>query len=149
MLQTSDRRPLIIAAAAGCSSELSVGDPKLAELRPAASCDALVDDLRTQTLAEMNRQIDENLARALAGQVDAFYVIGGRHSSNSVKLLAVCQEQCERSFLIETADEINADDLTGVNRVGVTAGASTPNWLIEQVVKKLRAIGSTEAATVS
>jgi 4-hydroxy-3-methylbut-2-enyl diphosphate reductase len=91
----------------------------------------------------------QDAARALAGQVDAFYVIGGRHSSNSVKLLAVCQEQCERSFLIETADEINADDLTGVNRVGVTAGASTPNWLIEQVVKKLRAIGQTEEATVT
>lgn len=84
----------------------------------------------------------QDAARALAGQVDAFYVIGGRHSSNSVKLLAVCQEQCERSFLIETADEINPRDLKGVNRVGVTAGASTPNWLIEQVVEKLRTIGN-------
>jgi (E)-4-hydroxy-3-methyl-but-2-enyl pyrophosphate reductase len=88
----------------------------------------------------------QDAARALSGQVDAFYVIGGRHSSNSVKLLAVCKEQCERSFLIETADEINADDLAGVGRVGVTAGASTPNWLIEQVVERLRAIGNTEAA---
>ena len=85
----------------------------------------------------------------MAGQVDAFYVIGGRHSSNSVKLLAVCQEQCQRSFLIETADEIKADDLVGVKRVGVTAGASTPNWLIEQVVEKLRAIDNTEAATIA
>jgi 4-hydroxy-3-methylbut-2-enyl diphosphate reductase len=91
----------------------------------------------------------QDAARALSGQVDAFYVIGGRHSSNSVKLLAVCKEQCEHSFLIETADEINADDLTGVNRVGVTAGASTPNWLIEQVVERLRAIGNTEAATIA
>jgi 4-hydroxy-3-methylbut-2-enyl diphosphate reductase len=91
----------------------------------------------------------QDAARALSGQVDAFYIIGGRHSSNSVKLLAVCKEQCERSFLIETADEINADDLAGVNRVGVTAGASTPNWLIEQVVERLRAIGNTEAATAA
>jgi 4-hydroxy-3-methylbut-2-enyl diphosphate reductase len=91
----------------------------------------------------------QDAARALAGQVDAFYVIGGRHSSNSVKLLAVCQEQCSRSFLIETADEINADDLEGINRVGVTAGASTPNWLIEQVVERLREIGKTEAVTAS
>ncbi|HKR01149.1 MAG TPA: 4-hydroxy-3-methylbut-2-enyl diphosphate reductase [Pyrinomonadaceae bacterium] len=83
----------------------------------------------------------QDAARALAGQVDAFYVIGGRHSSNSVKLLAVCKEQCEKSFLIETADEINPDDLAGMKRVGVTAGASTPNWLIEQVVEKLRALG--------
>jgi (E)-4-hydroxy-3-methyl-but-2-enyl pyrophosphate reductase len=87
----------------------------------------------------------QDAARALAGEVDAFYVIGGRHSSNSVKLLAVCQEQCARSFLIETADEINPDDLAGVNCVGVTAGASTPNWLIEQVVERLREIGDSEA----
>ena len=86
----------------------------------------------------------DDAARALAGQVEVFYVIGGRHSSNSVKLLAVCKEQCEKSFLIEMADEINPDDLVNVNRVGVTAGASTPNWLIEQVVERLRAIGKVE-----
>ena len=79
----------------------------------------------------------QEAARALAGMVDAFYIIGGRHSSNSVKLLAVCQEQCTRSFLIETPAEINPDDLKGVTKVGVTAGASTPNWLIDQVVEKL------------
>lgn len=91
----------------------------------------------------------QDAARALAGQVDAFYVIGGRHSSNSVKLLAVCQEQCARSFLIETADEINPDDLAGVTRVGVTAGASTPNWLIEQVVERLRQIDKTETTATA
>jgi 4-hydroxy-3-methylbut-2-enyl diphosphate reductase len=89
----------------------------------------------------------QEAARALAGMVDAFYIIGGRHSSNSVKLLAVCKEQCEKSFLIETEDEINADDLVGADRVGVTAGASTPNWLIEKVIKHLESLGrSIEAA---
>jgi len=83
----------------------------------------------------------QDAARALAGHVDAFYVIGGRHSSNSVKLLAVCKEQCAKSFLIETPEEINVDDLAGLERVGVTAGASTPKWLIDQIVEKLRAIG--------
>ena len=82
----------------------------------------------------------QDAARALAGQVDAFYVIGGRHSSNSVKLLAVCQEQCAKSFLIETPAEINPADLKGVKKVGVTAGASTPNWLIDQVVERLHQI---------
>lgn len=83
----------------------------------------------------------QDAARALAGEVDAFYVIGGKHSSNSVKLLAVCQEQCPKSFLIETPGEIDPADLAGAERVGVTAGASTPNWLIEQVVARLREIG--------
>ncbi|HJU61714.1 MAG TPA: 4-hydroxy-3-methylbut-2-enyl diphosphate reductase [Candidatus Binatia bacterium] len=90
----------------------------------------------------------QDAARALAGEVDAFYVIGGRHSSNSVKLLAVCQEQCARSFLIETPAEINPEDLVGVERVGVTAGASTPDWLIDQVVQRLNEIGKTHTTSI-
>ena len=86
----------------------------------------------------------QDAARALAGHVDAFYIIGGKHSSNSIKLLSVCKEQCARSFLIETPDEINAADLRGVRRVGVTAGASTPNWLIEQTLARLKEIGAEE-----
>ncbi len=85
----------------------------------------------------------QDAARALAGEVEAFYIIGGRHSSNSRKLLAVCLEQCEKSFLIETEDEINTEDLRGVETVGVTAGASTPKWLIEKIIKKLEEIGAT------
>lgn len=84
----------------------------------------------------------QDAARALAGEVNAFYIIGGRHSSNSRKLLAVCKEQCEKSFLIETEDEINAEDLHGVQQVGLTAGASTPNWLIEKVKQRLEEIGA-------
>ena len=83
----------------------------------------------------------QDAARALSTMVDAFYIIGGRHSSNSVKLLAVCKENCDKSFLIETEDEIDPDDLIGVERVGVTAGASTPNWLIQKVVSHLENIG--------
>lgn len=87
----------------------------------------------------------QDAARALAGEVDAFYVIGGKHSSNSIKLLSVCKEQCAKSFLIETPEEIKAEDLQGAERVGVTAGASTPNWLIDQVVERLRAIGEVQS----
>src|SRR5215204_5234261 len=83
----------------------------------------------------------QDAARALSGMVDAFYIIGGRHSSNSVKLLAVCKEQCEKSFLIETEDEIDPSDITGADRVGVTAGASTPEWLIQRIVKHLEELG--------
>src|SRR3954452_19236416 len=70
----------------------------------------------------------QDAARALSGMVDAFYIIGGRHSSNSVKLLGVCKENCDKSFLIETEAEIDPNDLVDVERVGVTAGASTPQW---------------------
>ncbi len=97
-----------------------------------------VEIINTICSATKDRQ---EAARALAGMVDAFYIIGGRHSSNSVKLLAVCREQCEKSFLIETEEEINSADFDGVKTVGVTAGASTPNWLIDKIVKHLEAIG--------
>jgi 4-hydroxy-3-methylbut-2-enyl diphosphate reductase len=60
--------------------------------------------------------------------------------------LAVCQEQCEKSFLIETPSEINPADLEGVSRVGITAGASTPDWLIKQVVQRLNEIGEPQKA---
>ena len=73
-----------------------------------AKADAEPQVVNTICSATRDRQ---DAARALAGQVDAFYVIGGRHSSNSVKLLAVCQEQCAKSFLIETPAEINPADL--------------------------------------
>jgi 4-hydroxy-3-methylbut-2-enyl diphosphate reductase len=84
----------------------------------------------------------QDAARALSTMVDAFYVIGGRHSSNSIKLVGVCKENCDKSFLIETDEEINAEDLAGANTVGVTAGASTPEWLIKKVVARLEAIGN-------
>ncbi|MFN6962867.1 MAG: 4-hydroxy-3-methylbut-2-enyl diphosphate reductase [Pyrinomonadaceae bacterium] len=90
----------------------------------------------------------QDAARSLSTMVDAFYIIGGRHSSNSVKLLAVCKENCEKSFLIETEDEIDPADLAGVRQVGVTAGASTPNWLIERVVRRLDEIGKKIEAAV-
>jgi (E)-4-hydroxy-3-methyl-but-2-enyl pyrophosphate reductase len=104
-----------------------------------AKADAEPQVVNTICSATRDRQ---DAARALAGLVDVFYIIGGKHSSNSIKLLAVCQEQCLNSFLIETDDEINPTDLAGANRVGVTAGASTPNWLIDQVVTRLREIGA-------
>ncbi len=103
-----------------------------------AKADAEPQVVNTICSATRDRQ---DAARALAGHVDAFYIIGGKHSSNSIKLLAVCKEQCARSFLIETAEEIDVADLAEAQRVGVTAGASTPNWLIELVVARLREIG--------
>jgi (E)-4-hydroxy-3-methyl-but-2-enyl pyrophosphate reductase len=103
-----------------------------------AKSDAEPQVVNTICSATRDRQ---DAARGLAGEVDVFYVIGGRHSSNSVKLLAVCQEQCEQSYLIETPAEINPVHLLDAKRVGVTAGASTPNWLINQVVKRLHELG--------
>ena len=108
--------------------------------------DDAVEVVNTICSATKDRQ---EAARALAGMVDAFYVIGGRHSSNSVKLLGVCKEQCEKSFLIETEGEIDPADVVGVERVGVTAGASTPEWLIQKVVKYLEEVGRQQAGELA
>ena len=91
----------------------------------------------TICLATHDRQ---DAARRLAAQVEAVYVIGGRHSSNTNRLMEVCRQACPRTFLIETAEEVQPADLAGLARVGITAGASTPDWLIEQVIDRLRAL---------
>jgi 4-hydroxy-3-methylbut-2-enyl diphosphate reductase len=128
------RRPLVV-------SQTTIKLQTFKEVADAVRAKSDTEPQVINTICSATRD-RQDAARALAGEVDAFYIIGGRHSSNSVKLLAVCKEQCEKSFLIETADEIDPQDLAGVNRVGVTAGASTPNWLIEQVVERLRALGN-------
>lgn len=129
------RQPLVV-------SQTTLKLKTFQEVADAVRVKAGVEPQVVNTICSATRD-RQDAARSLAGHVDAFYVIGGRHSSNSVKLLAVCKEHCEKSFLIETALEINPRDLDKVERVGVTAGASTPNWLIEQVVERLRTIGAT------
>lgn len=81
---------------------------------------------------------NQGAIRALAGEVELLYVIGGRHSANSNKLVETAREQCSRTLLIETPDEINPADLRDVRTVGVSAGASTPDWMIQRVVERLR-----------
>jgi (E)-4-hydroxy-3-methyl-but-2-enyl pyrophosphate reductase len=78
--------------------------------------------------------------RRLAAEVEMIYVVGGRRSDNSKKLVETAREHCPRALLIETAEEIRPADVRGVERVGVSAGASTPDWMIQRVVKRLRQI---------
>ncbi len=84
--------------------------------------------------ATSNRQ---NEADMLSRQNDAVIVIGGRHSSNTAKLFDVCKANCEKTYLIETADELSALDLDGCACVGVVAGASTPAGIIKEVIKTM------------
>jgi (E)-4-hydroxy-3-methyl-but-2-enyl pyrophosphate reductase len=75
--------------------------------------------------------------RELAKDVDVMIVIGGRASSNTKRLAEVGLESGARTFHIETDDEIEETMFTGANNVGVTAGASTPDWIIDRVVKRI------------
>ena len=76
-------------------------------------------------------------AQALATSVDALFVVGSRTSANTRKLVETCRGAGVPAYHIEEADEIVDEWLAGRERIGVTAGASTPDALIEQVVARL------------
>ena len=77
-------------------------------------------------------------AAAIAEEVDAMIVIGGTHSSNTRKLFEICKEKCENTFYIQTLDDLYGKLPGGIGSVGITAGASTPNNIIEEVQNYVR-----------
>lgn len=72
-------------------------------------------------------------AQKIAQEVDAMIVIGGRHSSNTQKLFEICKKECENTYYIQTLVDLDFDRLKTVHSVGITAGASTPKNIIEEV----------------
>lgn len=77
-------------------------------------------------------------AREIASKVDAMIVIGGRNSSNTQKLFDICKNECENTYYIQTAKDLDLSRLAGMKCVGITAGASTPNNIIEEVQTNVR-----------
>lgn len=77
-------------------------------------------------------------AKAIAAEADVMIVIGGKHSSNSRKLYEICQRECVHTYFIQTLDDLHLDLPKAVRLVGITAGASTPNKLIEEVQNYVR-----------
>jgi (E)-4-hydroxy-3-methyl-but-2-enyl pyrophosphate reductase len=81
-------------------------------------------------------------ARELAREVDVVVVVGGKESANTRHLREVCEEEGTHAYHIETPDELQPSWFDGVHRVGVTAGASTPDYAVDDVVRRLGEIGS-------
>lgn len=77
-------------------------------------------------------------AKTIAAEADVMIVIGGKHSSNSRKLYEICQRECVHTYFIQTLDDLHLDLPKAVRLVGITAGASTPNKLIEEVQNYVR-----------
>ena len=77
-------------------------------------------------------------ARQIAKESDAMIVIGDKHSSNTQKLFEICKSECENTYYIQTSSDMDYSQLESVNNVGITAGASTPNNIIEEVSKNVR-----------
>ena len=89
--------------------------------------------LNTICNATKERQTE---ARRIARESDGMIVIGGRHSSNTRKLFEICKNECENTYYIQTLDDLDVRQLHSMSCVGITAGASTPNNLIEEVLKE-------------
>ena len=86
--------------------------------------------LNTICNATKERQTE---ARSIAESVDAMIVIGDKHSSNTQKLYEICRNACNNTYYIQTLDDLDLNQLGSVETVGITAGASTPNNIIEEV----------------
>jgi (E)-4-hydroxy-3-methyl-but-2-enyl pyrophosphate reductase len=96
---------------------------------------ALVFDTICETTRERQREV-----KALAENVDGLVVVGGYHSANTRRLVQVSKSMSIPTFHVETEKELLKDELASMEVIGVTAGASTPNWMIKNVVKEIEAI---------
>jgi ribosomal protein S1/(E)-4-hydroxy-3-methyl-but-2-enyl pyrophosphate reductase len=79
----------------------------------------------------------QEAARKLARSVDAVVVVGGRASANTRRLVEICEAEGAKVYWVEGPEDLNTLDFSGLERVGLTAGASTPNWVIEEVVERM------------
>ena len=93
------------------------------------------------TICDSTRNRQEEVRR-LAREVDAMVVVGGRESANTRRLAAAAQEAGVPAFLVDTEDDLDREALARFRTVGLTAGASTPNWLIRRVHDELVKIGT-------
>ena len=96
-----------------------------------------VSVLNTICNATKERQTE---AQRIAEEVDAMIVIGDKHSSNTQKLFEICKNACKETYYIQTLDDLDMNQLGSVETVGITAGASTPNNIIEEVQNNVRII---------
>ncbi len=81
---------------------------------------------------------NQDAARELSQKADVMIVIGGKNSSNTKQLFNICKENCSDSYLIENAKELKKEWFDGKKLCGITAGASTPNWIIEEVIENIK-----------
>jgi len=84
-------------------------------------------------------------ARKLAACVELMVVVGDKKSSNTLKLFEISKSLCQRVLWVESSDELDAIYIKQFNKVGVTAGASTPDWIIEEVIGKMSDLNSNES----
>lgn len=109
--------------------------------------------LRTKELKVVNTlcpaiTVRQEEAEKMVEEVDALVVVGGHHSANTTRLWEIGRAHRVPTYHIEVADELKAAWFTGVRQVGVMSGASTPDWIIAEVVQRLEAFGAADPAQV-
>ena len=107
----------------------------------------IVNELKGK-VAEQNIEIKNTICNAtkerqeetekIAKDVDVMIIVGGKHSSNSNKLYELAKKYCNRTYFMETEKELNVEDFKGIRKLGIMAGASTPQESIEKIVEKLQ-----------
>jgi 4-hydroxy-3-methylbut-2-enyl diphosphate reductase len=104
-------------------------------------CLAKVQELRVFNTICDATSVRQDEAKILARKVDCMVVIGGYNSANTRRLAEICMELQPRTHHVEIADQLSVEWFSGIKSVGITAGASTPKWLIDEVVERIKAIG--------
>jgi len=139
VVQTAEEaRALPVCDRIGVVAQTTIAAPKYQAI-VAALRERALEVKVCETICDATAE-NQAAIRRLAAEVELLYVVGGRHSDNTRKLVETARELCPKALLIETAEEIEPEELRGVQCVGVSAGASTPDWMIKLVVERLQEI---------
>ena len=90
------------------------------------------------TICNATEERQQRSTKQIAGEVDTMLVVGGRHSSNTQKLFEICKKECGNTYYIQTPVDLDSEMFQCSSCVGITAGASTPNKIIEEVQEHVR-----------
>jgi (E)-4-hydroxy-3-methyl-but-2-enyl pyrophosphate reductase/ribosomal protein S1 len=88
-------------------------------------------------------------AQEIAGKCDAIIVLGGYNSSNTKKLFEICSNLCPKTYHVENIDELNTNEIKQVKTLGITAGASTPDWIIKEAINKMTNLTNTNEENIN
>lgn len=86
----------------------------------------------------------QEACKEVAKKVDAMIVIGGYHSSNTKKLVEISEKYCKHVYHIETKEELPLEEIKEYDKIGITAGASTPDWIIKEVIETMEKFNNNE-----
>ncbi|MBI5235735.1 MAG: 4-hydroxy-3-methylbut-2-enyl diphosphate reductase [Deltaproteobacteria bacterium] len=109
-----------------------------------SACLAKTAELKVYNTICNATSVRQKESAELSRKADCMIVVGGRNSANTRRLAEICRQIQPKTHHIEVADEFNAGWLDGAETVGITSGASTPDWVIEAVVERIRSVVAAE-----